>query len=88
MEEEFYKDFPKVTPKKAPKEALSQPFRAPIPPLPEGNITQDFKTATKVIKHVRKLSDEEKKSFAHRYDISYDDVSEIPTRARQKFWDS
>ena len=76
MKEEFHKGFPKA----APKSFVAAP--------PKSNITDDFKTGTKVIKHARKLSDEGKKSFAAKYGIPYKDVSEICGNARRKFYDS
>jgi len=51
-------------------------------------LSQDFRKASRVARHVEKLSDEEKKSFAAKYGIPYKDVSEIRGNARQKFWDS
>ena len=51
-------------------------------------LSQDFRKASRVARHVEKLSDEEKKSFATKYGIPYKDVSEIRGNARQKFWDS
>ena len=81
MKKEFNKDFPKDE----PKETTPKTF---VTPPPKRNLTDDFKTGTKVIRHVRKLSDEEKKSFAAKYGIPYKDVSEIRGNARQKFWDS
>ena len=51
-------------------------------------LSQDFRKASRLARHVEKLSDEEKKSFATKYGIPYKDVSEIRGNARQKFWDS
>jgi hypothetical protein len=81
MKEEFYKDFPKDE----PKESVPKTF---ITPPPKSNITDDFKTGTKMINHARKLSDEGKKSFAAKYGIPYKDVSEICGNARWKFYNS
>ena len=81
MEKEFHKDFPKDEPKEVTPKAF-------VTPSPKSNITDDFKTGTKVIRHTRKLSDEEKKLFAAKYDIPYKDVSEICGNARQKFYNS
>ena len=52
------------------------------------SLSQDFRKASRLARHVEKLSDEEKKSFATKYGIPYKDVSEIRGNARQKFWDS
>ena len=52
------------------------------------SLSQDFRKASRVARHVEKLSDEGKKSFATKYGISYKDISEIRGNARQKFWDS
>jgi len=81
MKKEFNKDFHKDRPKeKTPKEFVT--------PSPKSNITDDFETGTKVIRHARKLSDEEKKLFAAKYGIPYNDVSEICGNAREKFHNS
>ena len=81
MKKEFDKNFPKDKPKETPPKAF-------FTPSPKSNITDDFKTGTKVIRHARKLSDEEKKLFAAKYGIPYKDVSEICGNAREKFYNS
>jgi len=79
------KKFNKYSPQAEKKETVAKTV---LPAPPKSNLTDDFKTGTKVIRHARKLSDEEKKLFAAKYGIPYKDVSEICGNARQKFWDS
>ena len=96
MKEKSYKgkDWLNPSQKETKEEVPSPPKKEVVIPekktsFPTANsIAKDFKTASAIARHVSKLSDEGKKSFAAKYGISYKDVSEIRGNARVKFWDS
>ena len=88
MKEKSYKskDWLKPLQEKTTKE-VSVPEKKTFFPT-ANSIAKDFKSGSAVARHVGKLSDEGKKSFATKYGISYKDVSEIRGNARKKFWNS
>ena len=71
----------------APEKEVAVPEKKTSFPT-ANSIAKDFKTASAVARHVEKLSDEEKKSFAAKYGIPYKDASKIRGDARKKFRNS
>jgi hypothetical protein len=49
-------------------------------------LTSDFKNPTRLIQHIDKLDSSAKEAFAKKYNITYQNVSEIRNNARAEFW--
>ena len=52
----------------------------------DSKLTSDFKNPTRLIQHIDKLDSSAKEAFAKKYNITYQNVSEIRNNARAEFW--